>query len=173
MNFMPRKDVAYVLTNKCYGAGYMSKKIPTGRQMRHIVDRMKPACNDYRIRAVPLEIWQAKKESLKGFPFPKQWANWCIRLNLRQYGSTKNVRLYDWGYLKGRDHHWRINDQQMLQCGDTYEDHDRWALASIVETPAPKTFKELQHKVNALLEIKRQIEAGELEKPEYGSIVVD
>jgi hypothetical protein len=39
----------------------------------------------------------------------------------------------------------------MLQCGDTYEDFDRWALCDIREVLCPTTKEEFKSAVAALL----------------------
>lgn len=70
---------------------------------------------------------------------PKQWKHWCKKNNLRPHFGGR--RQHDWFYLKGQGRVWRINSLGMLQCGDTYEDFDRWALCDIEEAPLPLTEK--------------------------------
>lgn len=83
---------------------------------------------------------------------PTQWKHWCKKANLRAHTHQKsgNRSSYDWFYLKGRGRVWRVNMYNMFQCGDTYEEFDRWALCDITETTCPKTEEQFINAVVAL-----------------------
>ena len=44
----------------------------------------------------------------------------------------------------------------MFQCGDTYDQFDRWALCDIKQVPAPTTLASFLAAVNSLLAAKEQ-----------------
>lgn len=82
---------------------------------------------------------------------PKQWKHWCAVSRLRpQYRSRK---MYDWFYLVGHGHVWRVNCYNQFQIGDTYDDFDRWALCKIYEIPTPKSLNEFRTQVKEMLRI--------------------
>ena len=69
---------------------------------------------------------------------PKQWKDWCKSANLRPSYKRFNKKSYSHMYLKGRGRLWRVSSDWVFQCGDTYEEFDRWALCSITQAPVPK-----------------------------------
>lgn len=78
---------------------------------------------------------------LTDFKLPKQWRQWCRKARLTRHGRSGQFH-HSWWYLKGHGRYWRVNDKGMFQCGDTYDEFDRWALCSIIEVPLPKTERE-------------------------------
>ncbi len=94
---------------------------------------------------------------------PKQWRHWCklarLRLQASKFRWRNSHRLngYDtkrawrWFYLEGHGRVWRVNDKAMFECGDTYEEFDRWALCTIKRTSLPKTRDQFLAAVKALL----------------------
>lgn len=70
---------------------------------------------------------------------PKQWKDWCRAARLRHRGKGRDKRGlgWSWFYLHGHGREWRVSCDNMLQCGDKYEDFDRWALCDIHETALP------------------------------------
>jgi hypothetical protein len=84
---------------------------------------------------------------------PKQWKDWCraARLRQRDEGRDKRGLGSGWFYLHGHGREWRLNCHNMIQCGDTYADFDRWALCDIREAPAPTTRAEFVAVVRALV----------------------
>lgn len=85
---------------------------------------------------------------------PKQWENWCRDQRLKVHGKRYRKKRYDWLYLEGRGHYWRVNCDGMLQRGDTYADFDRWALCDIAELPMPITRSQFRETVRVLLNAK-------------------
>lgn len=83
---------------------------------------------------------------------PKQWKHWCSLANLRIHGRRAFRHKWTYFSLKGQGRVWRVNDRAMFQCGDTYEDFDRWALCDIRQAPIPRTKVEFLATVKALLE---------------------
>lgn len=113
--------------------------------------------------------WKKIKKE-QDFELPKQWKQWCAdskllqsESNLRRYGGSSNRN--NWLYLMGHGHVWRVNDKQMLQLGDTYEDFDRWALCAIDELPIPKTREEFRATVKALL--KQRYEVDDVQQAQH------
>lgn len=94
---------------------------------------------------------------------PKQWKDWCraARLRTRTLQASKgwkplaesNRGLGNWFYLHGRGHEWRVSNHGMLQCGDTYDEFDRWALCAIHEVEMPKTKAEFVAAVKSLVKL--------------------
>lgn len=84
---------------------------------------------------------------------PKQWKDWCraARLRPRSKGQDHRGMRYGWFYLHGHGREWRVNCHNMLQCGDTYQEFDRWALCDIREVPVPKTRAEFVTAVKHLV----------------------
>ena len=83
---------------------------------------------------------------------PKQWKDWCRSAGLRPRGRGRaNRDPVSWLYLHGRGREWRLNCHNMLQCGDTYTEFDRWAICDIREVPAPKSRDEFVAAVNSLV----------------------
>ena len=80
---------------------------------------------------------------------PKQFKHWCSRAGLRQ--RHKGRHASDWHYLKGHGREWRINCHGMLQCGDKYEDFNRWALCNIREADLPTCLNDFINTVNQLV----------------------
>lgn len=80
---------------------------------------------------------------------PKQWKHWCKKNNLRPHFGGR--RQHDWFYLKGQGRVWRISNRGMVQCGDIYEEFDRWALCNIEESPLPTTEADFTEAVTTLL----------------------
>lgn len=89
---------------------------------------------------------------------PKQWKHWCKKAGLRPHGGGR--RWYDWCYLKGHGRVWRINCHNKLQCGDTYEEFDRWALCDIEEGIFPTSESQLVFMVQELL-LRKHTKQGE------------
>lgn len=85
----------------------------------------------------------------------KQWKHWCEKAGLRPASKWFKRHKEAKYYLKGHGRYWRVNCNQMLQCGDTYEEFDRWALCRIEEVPLPRTEKEFLVSVKELLVISR------------------
>jgi len=87
---------------------------------------------------------------------PKQWGDWCKAANLRKR-DKRGRNSYQWFYLQGRGREWRVNCHNMLQCGDTYDEFDRWALCSpIFEVPLPKTKAEFITAVQTLTKLHKE-----------------
>lgn len=82
---------------------------------------------------------------------PKQWKDWCraARLKPRNKGRDKRGLGSTWLYLHGHGREWRVNRYQELECGDTYDEFDRWALCHIASAPLPTS------KVGFVSEVKR------------------
>ncbi len=92
---------------------------------------------------------------------PKQWKHWCRKANLSPAGLRRGFnsrKIYAWYTLQGRGYHWRVTNSYMLQIGDSYSEHDRWALASVVETPLPANETEFINAVNKLYRLKVELE---------------
>ena len=71
---------------------------------------------------------------------PKQWKDWCRAARLRPSSRYLDRRWPDaWMYLRGHWRLWRLDCNGKLQCGDTYENFDRWALCDIREADCPLT----------------------------------
>lgn len=71
--------------------------------------------------------------------------------------SKNDKRQSAWFYLKGHGHVWRINDKNMFQRGDNYEDFDRWALCSdIHEESIPQTQQQFKDFVSRALVAAKQ-----------------
>ena len=83
---------------------------------------------------------------------PKQWKHWCADMKLGVHGKQYSKSIHHWFYLKGRGRYWRVNCYGMFQCGDTYEDFDRWARCDIEEVEMPKTREEFRKAVRQLLD---------------------
>ena len=82
---------------------------------------------------------------------PKQWKHWCADQKLRIHGRKCGNRQSQWFYLEGHGRYWRVNCYGQFQCGDTYDDFDRWALSDIAELPLPKTRAEFRTAVSQML----------------------
>lgn len=82
---------------------------------------------------------------------PKQWRHWCADLGLKIHGKKLGQRSWQWFYLKGKGHYWRVNCNGMLERGDSYADFDRWSLCTTDEVPLPKTLAEFRTAVARLL----------------------
>ena len=80
---------------------------------------------------------------------PKQWKHWCADSKLRVC-DNKGF------YLKGRGRHWRLNCHEMFECGDTYDEFDRWARCKIESVLMPKTRAEFRTVVKHLLELQKE-----------------
>lgn len=88
-------------------------------------------------------------------PLQKQWRHWCREAGLKpHYGGRRNN--HNWYYLKGHGRVWRLNCFNMLQCGDTLEDFDRWALCSISETERPTSLSGFKETVQSLLKLANE-----------------
>ena len=84
------------------------------------------------------------KVMIANIKLPKQWANWCADSGLRFNGSEF--------YLKGKGRHWRVNCYAEFECGDTYEEFDRWALCNIdFLDNVPQTFAAFKWAVETLV----------------------
>lgn len=92
---------------------------------------------------------------IENLKLPKQWKHWCADQRMRLHGRKFSHGIKEWLYLKGHGHYWRVNCFGMFQCGDTYEEFDRWALCDIVETPMPTTREEFRQAIKKLLQEKR------------------
>lgn len=92
---------------------------------------------------------------------PKQWKNWCQRAGLRLYSGADSYSRREgaWYYLRGHGRVWRLNCHHMLQCGDTLQEFDRWALCNIVETAQPTSLAQFKVAVRALVNSARQLDA--------------
>lgn len=88
----------------------------------------------------------------------KSWKHWCKTSRLVTHSYSKNEKRQSaWFSLKGHGHVWRINDQNMFQRGDNYEDFDRWALCSdIYEEPIPQTQQQFKEFVSRALIAAKQ-----------------
>lgn len=93
---------------------------------------------------------------------PKQWRDWCASMRLVPHGKRGHGQ-HQWFYLKGRGHYWRVNCHGMLQCGDLYDDFDRWALCRTTQVELPKTKAEFQREVRWLLNRWNSILPGDIE----------
>lgn len=82
---------------------------------------------------------------------PKQWRHWCADRGLKIHGKKRGQSHWQWFYLKGKGHYWRVNCDGMLERGDAYADFDRWALCTVDEVPLPKTLAEFRAAVARLL----------------------
>jgi hypothetical protein len=92
----------------------------------------------------------------KGFSpvkLPKQWRDWCTAAKLRPSGwlDKRTYGKLRWGYLRGHGRFWRVGWDGTFQCGDKYEDFDRWALCKVSQAPMPKTRDEFVATVRALV----------------------
>jgi hypothetical protein len=87
---------------------------------------------------------------------PKQWKHWCADSKLKPHGTRGRDKTKDhsWFYLKGHGRYWRLNCHNEFECGDTYEEFDRWALCTIEYTAMPKTRAEFRAAVKHLLELQ-------------------
>lgn len=83
------------------------------------------------------------KVMIANIKLPKQWANWCADSGLRFNGGEF--------YLKGKGRHWRVNCYAEFECGDTYEEFDRWALSRIEYAPIPQSRAEFRQTVKDLI----------------------
>lgn len=81
---------------------------------------------------------------------PKQWRHWCKKAGLRPYYG-KGRRWYEWFYLKGHGRVWRVNCSDMLGCGDTHKEFNRWVLCRSEVTPRPNNEVEFIAAVQELL----------------------
>lgn len=81
---------------------------------------------------------------------PKQWRHWCASMHLRP-NYRRGKAHWNWFYLKGRGHMWRVNCFAEFQRGDTYAEFDRWALCSIDAAEIPKTKAEFKATVLRLV----------------------
>ena len=82
---------------------------------------------------------------------PKQWRHWCADLGLKIHGKKRGQGQWQWFYLKGKGHYWRVSCHGMFERGDSYEDFDRWALCTIDEVPLPRTRAEFRASVARLI----------------------
>lgn len=90
-------------------------------------------------------------------PVPlKQWNHWCKKAGLKPTAKHNGLAYY----MEGHGHVWRLNDKGMLQCGDTLEEFDRWALCTITQTFMPLSEAEFLKAVKDLLEEWNQIKNG-------------
>lgn len=84
---------------------------------------------------------------------PKQWRHWCKKAGLHpHYGGR---RWHEWFYLKGHGRVWRINCDDMLECGDTYAEFNRWALCNSKEVSRPTNQSQFLAAVRDLLAKQR------------------
>lgn len=83
----------------------------------------------------------------------KSWKDWCRAAGLRprNKGRDKRGLSHTWFYLHGHGREWRVNCYNMLECGDTYAEFDRWALCDIRSAPMPKTRAEFVATVKKLV----------------------
>ena len=72
-------------------------------------------------------------------------------MKLKPHGGRSTKANYIWFYLKGRGHYWRVNCYGLFQCGDNYEEFDRWALCEIEEVKLPQTREEFRKVVKEML----------------------
>lgn len=88
---------------------------------------------------------------------PKQWKHWCTSSGLKPHASKQNSwrrKTWSWFSLQGQGRYWRINCYGEFQCGDNYENFDRWALCKIYSVKSiPKTQKQFKE---ALASLKMQ-----------------
>jgi len=83
---------------------------------------------------------------------PKSWKHWCRKAKLKPHPRGQDTRQKDaWFYLRGHGRMWRVNCFEMLECGDTYEEFDRWALYHITKVRLPKTELEMLAAVEVLV----------------------
>ena len=89
----------------------------------------------------------SSKYLIQNVRIPKQWNHW-----LRNYGFKPHVgkrqrrrSAEPMLYFKGKGRVWRITSGGLLQCGDTYDRFDRWALTDVqVHRTLPHTFREFK-----------------------------
>ena len=86
---------------------------------------------------------------------PKSWKHWCKDMKLKLHGRKFSKANHHWFYLKGRGHYWRLNCHSIFECGDTYEEFDRWARCDIESMPMPTTRDEFRKAVRSMLEAKK------------------
>lgn len=85
---------------------------------------------------------------------PKGWKHWCRLARLRPRDKGRDRRAHGqaaWFYLHGHGREWRVNCHNQIECGDTYEDFDRWARCDIQSAPMPRTRDEFLATVRQLL----------------------
>jgi len=82
---------------------------------------------------------------------PKQWRDWCSTMRLKPIYKRGQAQ-YQWFYLVGRGHMWRVNCHGMFERGDTYAEFDRLVLCDIKSVPVPITKSDFRMAVNYLLE---------------------
>lgn len=87
---------------------------------------------------------------------PKQWRHWAQGMRLRAHRAkhSRGDRGADWHYLQGRGRYWRVNCYGMFQCGDTYDEFDRWARCDIKEVEMPISQGQFRYAVLRLLAAK-------------------
>lgn len=78
---------------------------------------------------------------------PKQWNHWCRKAGLEAHYKQHGP----WRYMKGHGRYWRLNDKSVFECGDTYEEFDRWALCTRTQILMPITEAEFMAAVEYLL----------------------
>lgn len=101
---------------------------------------------------------------------PKQWKDWCTRMNLRPSYSYHNRAIRNWMYLVGRNRVWRINNRYVFQIGEERCDFDRWANSTIYGQPlVAKNFHEFQ---KMILRLEKIAEYG-IELPDGDTIPLD
>lgn len=96
-----------------------------------------------------------KKSDADSVVLPKSWRHWCSDMKLSINGCKFSKAEHHWFDLRGRGHIWRVNCHGMFQCGDTYEEFDRWALCDIEEVKLPQTREEFRNAVKSMLEKKK------------------
>lgn len=85
---------------------------------------------------------------------PKQWRHWCSLFGLKLH-HKRGQASHQWFYLVGRGRVWRVNCHNMLQCGDTLEEFDRWALCTIAQSKTPTTKASFISTATELLRLAR------------------
>ena len=90
---------------------------------------------------------------------PKQWKHWVSKNGIRSVLSRNSLakkyrrKGYNWFTLKGKGHLWRVNINNEVDIGETYDTFDRWAN-SIVDTwiSIPQTEYEFNLMLKSLLQ---------------------
>lgn len=101
------------------------------------------------------------KIEIEKLKLPKQWKHWCADQHMRMHGKRYSRGFKGWLYLRGHGYYWRVNCFGMLQCGDTYEEFDRWALCDIAETLMPTTRSDFRAAIKKLLQEKATAKSTE------------
>lgn len=96
----------------------------------------------------------ASKYQCGTFKVPKQWNHWLRTNGFRAHAGRGNRHRHGELnlYFKGKGRVWRISANGMLQCGDTYDRFDRWALTDKqVHVPLPRTAQDFKRAIEAAL----------------------